>query len=328
MESSWERTSGLAVPFLPADPRSGSTAVTGHLILNSTRVADGCRMWVSQVALGAGDQSTCDFAATPAGHTIDLLAALGSGTAGAGGAVPADADHCLGPLSAATGTMLASRFPFVTPSGVAGPCARQIEQQLVDGGYVENSGLGTIVDLAPSWLREVQQRNSAALAKATGSGGGAGGQPVDVIVPVVMYFDNGTGGDLVVEPPPPTSEVLVPSTTTGRAKAALIDTPALLRNSARLLSAPSLFAAGAATPAGLVTQIDRWRPKPVVVVRQSTFPSVSAPLGWVLSQESMATMDRALAQQATGTDPAQAVGSVVPNGSLRDAIQLVTPDGS
>ena len=39
-------------------------------------------------------------------------------------------------------------------------------------------------------------------------------------------------------------------------------------------------------------------PKPVVVVRQSTFPSVSAPLGWVLSQESMATMDRALRQVA------------------------------
>jgi hypothetical protein len=51
--------------------------------------------------------------------------------------------------------MLASRFPFVTPSGVVGPCAAQGEQQLVDGGYVENSGLGTIVDLAPQWQSEV-----------------------------------------------------------------------------------------------------------------------------------------------------------------------------
>jgi hypothetical protein len=320
METSWERTSGLSVPFLPADPTSGASAVTGDLILNSTRVADGCRMWVSQVALGAGDQTTCDFAATPAGHTIDLFAALGAGAAGSA----ATTDHCLGPLTAATGTMLASRFPFVTPSGVAGPCVSQDEQQLVDGGYVENSGLGTIVDLAPSWLREVQRLNSAALQSA---GAGGSGSPVDLIVPVVMYFDNGTGGDLVVDPPAPTSEVLVPSTTTGRAKTALVDTPALLRNSARLITTGSLFGPSTSPSADLVAQIDGWRPKPVVVVRQSTFPSVSAPLGWVLSQESMATMDRALAQQATAADPAAGVASVDANGSLRDAIALARPDG-
>ncbi len=325
METSWERTSGLAVPFLPADATSGATAVTGDLILNSTRVADGCRMWVSQVALGAGDQSTCDFAQTPAGHTIDLFAALGAGAAG----TAATTDHCLGPLTAATGTMLASRFPFVTPSGVAGPCVGQAEQQLVDGGYVENSGLGTVVDLAPSWLSEVQRLNSAALAGAGGSGASGGSAaPVDLIVPVVMYFDNGTGGDLVVDPPAPTSELLVPSTTTGRAKAALVDTPALLRNSARLIAAGSLFGPSTPPAADLVTQIDGWRPKPVVVVRQSTFPSVSAPLGWVLSQESMATMDRALAQQATAVDPAAGVASAAANGSLRDAIALARPDGS
>ncbi len=332
MESSWEQTSGLSVPFLPSDPASGATAVTGDLILNSTRVADGCRMWVSQVDLGAGSQPTCDFAATPAGHTIDLFAALGAGATGGTPGGSTATDHCLGPISAATGTMLASRFPFVTPSGVAGPCAGQLEQQLVDGGYVENSGLATIVDLAPSWLREVQRRNSAALAGAA-SGPGGSGSPVDIIVPVVVYFDNGTGGDLVVDPPAPTSEVLVPSTTTGRAKAALIDTPALLRNSARLIGAASLFGASTPAPNDLVQQIDGWRPKPVVVVRQSTFPAVTAPLGWVLSQESMATMDRALAQQATQADPESAdphvtVASVDANGSLRDAIRLARPDGS
>jgi len=142
-----------------------------------------------------------------------------------------------------------------------------------------------------------------------------------------MYFDNGTGGDLVVDPPAPTSELLVPSTTTGRAKAALIDTPALLRNSARLIGATNLFPAGAAPTSALLAQIDQWRPQPVVVVRQSTFPAVTAPLGWVLSQESMATMDLALAQQATAADPAAGVASVDANGSLRDAIRLVRPDG-
>jgi hypothetical protein len=320
IESSWERTSGLGVPFLAPDPTAGAAA-TGHLILNSTRVADGCRMWVSQVDLEAGGQTSCDFGATPAGHTLDLLAALGSGVPGQ--TLTAD-DHCLGPVTAATGTMLASRFPFVTPSGVVGPCGGQQEQQLVDGGYVENSGLATVVDLAPSWLREVQRLNSAAVAGA----GGGGSAPVDLIVPVVVYFDNGTGGDLVVDPPSATPEILVPSTTSGRAKGVLVDTPALLRNSARVITAPSLFAPAAQPPSrDLIGQIDQWRPQPVVVVRQSTFPAVTAPLGWVLSQESMATMDRALAQQATVGDPAAAVVSVRADGSLRDAIRLARPDG-
>ena len=54
----------------------------------------------------------------------------------------------------------------------------------------------------------------------------------------------------------------------------------------------------AALPAGLGDQIDRIRGNGVVVVQQSTFPAVTAPLGWVLSQQSMETMDRALGQQA------------------------------
>ncbi|MDQ6716112.1 MAG: hypothetical protein M3Z83_08385, partial [Actinomycetota bacterium] len=316
IEASWQATSGLDVPFLPADPHSAAGAVTGSLILNSTRIADGCRMWVSQVRLATGDQQSCDFASTPAGHTVDLLAALGAGANG----TAAPGDHCIAALTAATGSMLAARFPFVTPSGVAGPCAGQVEQQLVDGGYVENSGLATIVDLAPSWLEEVQRRNTAALRSRAAI--------IDIVVPVVMYFDNGTGGDLVVDPPGPTSEVLVPSTTSGRAKAALIDTPALLRNCARIIAATSLFDAGAGTPSDLATQIETWRPKPVVVVHQSTFPAVTAPLGWVLSTESMATMDRALAQQATAGDPASPVQSVTANASLQDALRLVRPDGS
>jgi hypothetical protein len=295
------------------EPNSADPAVTGSLILNSTRVADGCRMWVSQIRLASGDQESCDFASTPAGHTIDLFAALGSGANG----TPSEDDHCIGPITAATGALLASRFPFVTPSGVAGPCVGQREQQLVDGGYVENTGLATILDLAPSWLTDVQRRNAAAVR--------AGGDVVDVVVPVVMYFDNGTGGDLVVDPPAPTSELLVPTTTNGRAKTALLDTPALLRDCARILGAGGLFDPSTGAPAGLADQIDGWRRHAVVVVHQSTFPSVTAPLGWVLSEESMATMDRALAGQATTTGPTTAVASVTANGSLKEAIDLVRP---
>jgi len=315
MESAWEKSSDLDAPFLPSDG-TVSTAVTGSLILNSTRVADGCRMWVSQLVLATGDQQSCDFSPTPAGHTVDLFSVLGAGAAGP----PTGRDHCLGPVTAATAAMLASRFPFVTPSGVAGPCSGQLEQQLVDGGYVENSGLATLIDLAPAWLQDVQRRNANALRN--------GGTQVDVIVPVVMYFDNGTGGDLVAAPPAPTAEILVPSTTNSRAKGVLVDTPALLRNAARTIATVSLFDASTGAPPELVTQIDQWRPKPVVVVHQSTFPSVTAPLGWVLSQESMATMDRGLAEQSDpiAPEPTSPVLSVTENGSLRDAIRMARPD--
>jgi hypothetical protein len=275
-------------------------------------------MWVSQIRLATGDQASCGFSTgTPAGNTVDLLAALGSGS----GTTPPAKVRCLGSLTAATGTMLASRFPFVTPSGVVGPCGGQGEQQLVDGGYVENSGLGTIVDLAPQWLSEVQQRNGQALQR--------GGPAVDLIVPVVMYFDNGTGGDLAVTPPPATPEILVPSTTDGRAKGALVDTPALLRNSARLVDTSELGGPGTPLPAGLADEITKLRGDGVVVVQQSTFPAVTAPLGWVLSQQSMDTMDRALGLQATpgsgyeGTRPP----SITDYETLAKAIAMTRPAG-
>ncbi|MDQ6715998.1 MAG: hypothetical protein M3Z83_07805, partial [Actinomycetota bacterium] len=317
IEVSWERTSGLGTPFLPDVTDPAWRSATGALVLNSTRVADGCRMWVSQLRLATAGVGDCDSPTMPSGHTTDLLASLSNGTAGR---TMTPTDRCLGPITAATGALLASRFPFVTPSGVLGPCAGQPEQQLVDGGYVENTGLATILDLAPTWLSEVQRRNAVALA---------GVAPVkEILVPVVVYLDNGTGGDLVKDAPSQTSEILVPSTTTGVAKAALLDAPALLTGAERAIAAASLFGAGAASPpdAELISQIDTWRGSAVVVVHQSTFPAVTAPLGWVLSGQSMETMDRALAQQARSTDTAGAVESVSTRGTLADALRLVRPD--
>ncbi len=316
IEVSWERSSGLATPFLPAESDPAWRSATGALVLNSTRVADGCRMWVSQLRLADGRAGDCDSPAMPSGHTTDLFASLSNG---ASGRTMTSGDQCLGPITAATGAMLASRFPFVTPSGVVGPCDGQPEQQLVDGGYVENTGLATILDLAPTWLGDIQRRNTVTLA---------GSAPVkEILVPVVVYLDNGTGGDLVKDAPPQTSEFLVPSTTTGVAKAALLDAPALLTDAERIIAAPGLFGSGAASPpADLLRQIDGWRGSAVVVVHQSTFPAVTAPLGWVLSSQSMETMDRALAEQARSTDTAGAVESVSSRGTLADALRLVRTD--
>ncbi len=317
MEKVWADDAGLSGPFLPSDPTDASRSRTGALVLNSTRVSDGCRMWVSQLSLGSGPGAECDAASAPAGHTLDLIDLMRPVAPGEGG----DDDLCLGPMTAATGAMLASRFPFVTPSGVAGPCGGQIGQQFVDGGYVENSGLGTLVDLAPGWLVEVQRHNVEALASPSPS----------LVVPVVVYLDNGTGTDLRVDPPQRTPELLVPLRTSSRAASALVDTPALLREAERLVSARSVLPGGAEVEP-IRAAVDGWRRHGAFVVHQSTVPAVTAPLGWVLSQQSIETMDRALTRQATtsadgpaGARPAGASPVLSGRGSLADALALVTP---
>ena len=321
MEQVWAASSGLDVPFLPTTQQGQDAATSsrsGALVLNSTRVSDGCRMWISQIALSTNPDAECDAVSAPAGHTLDLFETLrmDRSNAATGAQTRAD-DLCLGPLTAATAALLASRFPFVTPSGVAGPCGDQPAQQFVDGGYVENSGIKTIVDLAPEWLALVQAHNATALQSA---------QP-DLIVPVVIYLDNGTGTDLRAEPPQKTPELLVPQRTTGRAKSSLVDTPALLREAERLVSAESILPGGQDVTA-VRTAVEGWRPHSVVLVHESTFPAVTAPLGWVLSQQSIETMDRALAQQAAQVPNGESLNQapvVSGRGRLGDAIALVDP---
>lgn len=285
-------------------------------MLNSTRVADGCRVWVSQVSVAPAGVG-CDSTGAPAGHTLDLFAAMTpTGTDGTQRGSLIATGQCLGNPSAATAALLSSRFPYVTPSGVLGPCAREPEQQLVDGGYVENTGLGTVVDLAPQWLKEVQRHNDEALATWA-----AGGIP-EVIVPVVVYLDNGTGTDLVADQQPLTTELLVPGITYLRATGALVGAPALLRAAAATASSSQLFSAAEPSSAALATAIDAWRGAPVTVVHQSTFPAVTAPLGWTLSKASIETMDRGLVAQARGEESG-AVAAVRDNGSLHDLLRLV-----
>ena len=108
-----------------------------------------------------------------------------------------------------------------------------------------------------------------------------------------------------------------------------MDTPALLRNSARLVATSQLTGPATQLPAGLEAKLKDLRGNGVVVVQQSTFPAVTAPLGWVLSQQSMDTMDQALAQQATAESDYKTTRppSITDYGTLADAIRM-TQKGS
>ncbi len=318
MERSWAGQTSLGAAFLSASSGPWQPSPTGRLVLTSTDVQTGCRAMVSQVDLGARYPSaSCDSAGAVLPYSFDLFAAYGAARAPSTEAFPTG-PGCLGAPTAATAAMLASRFPFVTPSGVVGECGTANERQLVDGGYTENSGLGTLVDLGPHLLDRVRQHNDAALA-------GTAPSPADatVIVPVVVYLDNGVGSDLKLSAGLTKIEALVPSTANKRAGKAQADTPALLTRLQDLVAASGLCtkpAVGAdATCESLRTRIGEVWPRRVTVAHQRATMSVSAPLGWVLSRASMTAMDAAVDEQAADT-------CVPPVANPED--RPVAPDGS
>ena len=139
---------------------------------------------------------------------------------------------CLGRIRSSTAALLTARFPYVTPSAVIGPCPPVATEdgkatpywprtQLVDGGYIENSGLATITDLSDDWLSLVRNHNAEALDTA--------GSTEPLVVPIVVFLTN--GDRRVVQPAidsSPTSELAVPLVTFLRGQASLSGNDALL----------------------------------------------------------------------------------------------------
>ncbi|MGD9960154.1 hypothetical protein [Nocardioides sp.] len=285
MEAVWEEQVGLPdeTDFLASDPVGD---VTGQLVLTSTVVRNACRALVSQVDLG-GEATDCPGGSGP--RSFDLLGAY----------------DCLGDLPAFTAGLLASRFPYVTPSGSVEACGGREFLQLVDGGYSDNSALGTIRNLSPLWGPLVQAQNESVLA------GGAG----PLVLPVVAYLENGTGSSYGVSPEDvdsvpveglddqdptvldwaTTPESLVPPLTWARARGHKVTaTPSL----AASVGLTRLALCDSAVPGCgiLKSALSALSPR-VFVVHQSPQPTVSAPLGWVLSRASQDDLDHDLAEQ-------------------------------
>lgn len=304
--------------FLSADDKS---PVPGHLILNSSTVRNQCRVWLSELQLTPAPETTedkatskpekdevtsnpeknCDLAPGPAARTIDLFAAYGQPAAGNQG----DHSSCLKDVSAVTAAMATARFPYVTAGGVIGPCPKPADDvtqatpywpttQLVDGGYLENSGLGTIVDLAPRWLplirehnRKVIEHNREAIGKKPSK------EPL--IVPFVVYLKN---GELDASRPKlnqgPVGEFAVPPVTFLGSGTALSSDKAHLERILALTS-PSSYCPVKGACDGVATHL----PSRVILVDRQPYPEVSAPLGWTLSDATRLTLTNAMEKQAT-----------------------------
>lgn len=255
IERSWtESIPGLAASFYQA---AAETPV-GSLVLNST-ASNGCRALLSQIDLGwTAPPGECDGPGVPIAGSIDV-------------------HDCTGPLSAATAALLSARFPYVTPAGATACGAHDLK--FVDGGYAENTGIVTQVDLAHHWLPIVRRHNQQA--------GTAG----PVVVPILVYLDNGTGSDVRRDPGAPPVEVLIPPLTKGAATATLTSPESNLQRAAAMFGADQL-----GLDPSTAALVEGWRPYATAVVYAASAPSVAAPLGWVLSRQAMDAMDTAIAE--------------------------------
>ena len=178
--------------------------------------------------------------------------------------------------------------------------ARIADLQIVDGGYAENFGLGTMVDLAPQLLEEVRAHNDCVLDPSTPRCDGTRA-PTTLVAPMLVYLDNGTGSDLAVQPGGLDLEVLVPPLTLLSAKKELYSARSQLARAEDLFATDQLWDATATNADAARSAVDALRRSPVAIIFQATRPQVAGPLGWVLSTASMRSMDSALADLESPT---------------------------
>ena len=295
IELGWDRAAvGQAWgtrPFL-SDSAKLSPA-TGPLVLNSSSVASQCRVWVSQLDLeqpaSSDGEQQCDHRFSPGARTVDLFGAYGP----AGGSGPG----CLGSVSASTAALLTARFPYVTPGGVVGSCNVNgsgaepgfwPRTQLIDGGYIENTGLATITDLSTQWLAQVRSHNEDVVAERSSS---------PLIVPIVVFLTNeqATAGRLT-KPPALQNELLLPPVGYLRGSATLTRTDALLQRVSTTVRTRSICPPSLGSPVDCDAAAAAF-PRRVIVVDRTAQPEVTAPLGWVLSKASMTGLNEAMTHQ-------------------------------
>jgi hypothetical protein len=142
------------------------------------------------------------------------------------------------------------------------------------------------VDLAPTLMGWIRDRNAAALATPS----------APVIVPTVVFLQNAFGTDISAAPATPAAEIVAPLTARGAAKE-LEQYRAARQRLQALLADPVPCPQGSTgenCPMTTASGIP-----PFVLVAPATEPSVTAPLGWTLSQASIDELTHAVDKQAS-----------------------------
>lgn len=237
-----------------------------HLVLNSSSVTDGCRLFLSTLSgLPANPSQDC-FSSTMA-ESKDVRYGAGTGAAdplvhlaGRPGPDGCSADR---DIRITTAALLSARFPLVSSSGAIFQCNRGRSSPViyaVDGGYYENTGMLTIQQIWEELKSHVALHNEK-----------PGGVQV---IPWIVVLDN--------------HYQLVEFKTSRRPKETIA--PFRTLGNGRLLFGPG------ALLQSVEYEIRRFNaacPKAeggVVVVRPDGQPLIAAPLGWSLSELSATTL--------------------------------------
>jgi hypothetical protein len=272
-------TAGEGQPWIPA------------VILNGSSVTDGCRVLITNVAMlpaAAPDCRTAPGSATTTEGPMtgsldavdDLAAGLGKDGANCTLGKTSSSDKIAGQpseLPVVTAALLSGRFPVVTPSGVLKRCLanQQVSTTYtVDGGYYENSGLLSLLQL---WTAVAPLAESC-----TGCPQGT------MVEPWIVLLDNHYRSLAARPSVPRQHELAIPLEAFALSSAAIDQTNL---EQAAALAMHSFTGAGNSTG-----QFLRIGP--------ANGPSVQAPLGWVLSDASRCDLDEQLSQ-ALGSPDAQ-----------------------
>jgi hypothetical protein len=239
------------------------------LVFSGTSVADACRFNASVLDVAVSD---------PTGNCRSL-AAFDDGAPMTAAAFPATHDLadflCPGDdIRLSTAVNLSARYPFLAPSGRVPPregCTPEegTAVHVVDGGYLEGSGAGTLLDLWRALEPLVERHNATADT---------------CIVPFALHIDNGYESLASVGGSAP-NEVAVPlvaywGAQTGRLATARASLALTFDQPLTVAGEPLAVVAGEGDGARQITsrfaRVTTW-----------AHPGVQAPLGWSLSQASI-----------------------------------------
>ena len=269
LEQAWERQAPLLRhPFPVPTPRDA----TWYTIFNGTSVDHSCRVLISDVALDPAAKE-CDSStiSNTAPGTYDLFAAQG----------------CHLGIRLSTAGLLAARFPFVTPSGVISRCGGTdfaVADQIIDGGYSENSGIDTLNSALTQLMPAVRGQNLAAV-QAAGQG------PVTFVVPMVVFLHN------TVDTSAPLAKAAKASPEVAIPPLGALDAKFNAKTSTLLARASAITASWAPAGAGLTPAdqkgIEVAYPRTMTVAPQQE-PQMALPLGWAFSNATEKSLDRAL----------------------------------
>jgi hypothetical protein len=280
MEDQWDRVSTLDAAF----PSAPTTRAPWSTIFNGTSVLRQCRVLVANVKIvanvktGHEDRGDCESPTAPVPGGYDLF----------------DAHPCYSGIHTSTASMLAARFPYVTPSGVIRACDgdRKTVDQVIDGGYSENSGIDTLNAAMTELMPAIRAANAEALLP---------GSDQPVIVPMLVYLHNKPVASVgkVASASKPKPELIIPPLNKSSGAAILNSPGALLARSQAI--ADSWLETPKAQDQASQARVERLRglvgqllPHKTVTIAPQRVAQIGVPLGWGLSRASRTSLDNAL----------------------------------